>query len=116
MKHRALFIIRGDPRRSHRPAEGVRVAAGVGAWERVEVAVYLWGPALLAVAAQPEGLVDEENFGLYLPLLQQASRRLYVQAGAPELARLGGAPWQFAALDPAQLAALAAQSKWVCVF
>jgi hypothetical protein len=111
-----LVIIRSDPRSSHRPAEAVRVAAGVGAWERVEVAVYLWGPAALALAAPPEGLVDEENFNLYLPLLQHTGRRLYVQAGAPELARLAGTPGRFEPLDLSPLAALAARSKWVCVF
>ena len=40
MKPRVLFIVTGDPRTSPRPAEAVRIAAGVVAWKRADIAVY----------------------------------------------------------------------------
>jgi hypothetical protein len=49
MKPSALFIIRGDPRVSHRPAEAIRIAAGVGTWKKTDITVYLHGPAVLAL-------------------------------------------------------------------
>lgn len=116
MKPRALFVIQSDPRSSHRPAEAVRAAAGIGAWQRVEVAVYLRGPALLLLSEDTCGLVDEDNLRLYLPVLQRGNLPVLAQANAPELARLGRTPWRWEPMDEAQLAALAAESACVLVF
>ena len=60
MKRGVLLIIATDPRSSHRPAEAIRIAAGVGAWGRVEVTLYLHGPAVLALSDDTDALVDGE--------------------------------------------------------
>lgn len=80
---RVLIIVNDDPRLSAKPAEAVRVAAGVGAWERVEITLYLRGAAVRALTPCPEGLVDEDNFSRYLPVLAKQGRPVLVQHGAP---------------------------------
>ena len=59
MKRQALFIIGGDPRISARPAEAIRIAAGIGTWKKISVRIYLEGAAVLALSEFPDDLVDE---------------------------------------------------------
>ncbi|MGA2173858.1 MAG: hypothetical protein ABSH38_02635 [Verrucomicrobiota bacterium] len=116
MNPTALFLITEDPRASGRPAEAVRLAAGVGAWKKVQVSVYLRGAAVLVLAENTEELVDEENYARYLPVLGEAGRPVYVQQGAPGLARLGQAALPFEEISDAQLADLAASRSCVIRF
>ncbi len=118
MKPRVLFTVTSDPRTSPRPAEAVRIAAGVGAWEKVEVTLYLHDAAVLALGETAEELVDGEHFIRYLPLLTGRARPIYVQRGAPlfdglELGR-DGVP--FEPIEEKRLAELAASSQYVVRF
>ena len=58
---KALFVITSDPRTSHRPAEAIRIAAGVGAWNKVDVSLYLHGEARRLMDDTPGEWVDEEH-------------------------------------------------------
>lgn len=109
-----LFLITSDPRSSPRPAEAIRIAAGVGVWKKVTTTVYLRGPAVLALSEFAEELVDGENFTRYLPILQEFEEPLYFQRGAqlPSNAQLV----RLEAIDDAQLAALAGKSNCVLRF
>jgi hypothetical protein len=100
MNSSALFVITTDPRISGRPAEAVRIAAGVGVWKKVEVALYLRGAAALLLGEDTADLIDEENYTRYLP----------------ELARLGHASLPFAEITDAQLADLAASRNCLLRF
>jgi hypothetical protein len=111
-----LIVITGDPRSSPRPAEAVRIAAGVGAWKKAEITLYLRGPAVLALSEYPDELVDEDNFVRYLPLLREGGRPVYVEAGNPFLADLGEPPLPFQKIDDHQLAELAARNTYVLRF
>jgi len=124
MKKRILFIISSDPRASPRAAEAVRIAAGIGAWDKVEPAVYLRGPAMLLLGEDAEEYPDGENYRLYLPVLAERGWPIYVQRG-PASTKPGEAPAPEAlvearptviAIDDAQLAALAAASQCVVRF
>jgi hypothetical protein len=116
MSASALFIIESDPRRDGRPAEAVRIAAGVGAWKKVEVAVYLRGAAVLLLGENAEALVDGENYTRYLPLLRELNRKVCVQQGAAALGQLGQAALPFEEISDAQLAAMAAGRDCVLRF
>lgn len=116
MNPRLLIIVASDPRSSARPAEAVRIAAGVGAWQKVDTALYLRGPAVLALGEDTEMLVDGESFGHYLPLVAEPGGRLFVERGTSELAEVGGSQFQFEAIDATGLARLAAGSKAVLRF
>lgn len=73
-----LFIIGGDPRKSHRPAEAIRIATGAGAWGRVEVNICLTGTAALMLDENAEALRDEEQIAACLPALRESCRPVYV--------------------------------------
>jgi hypothetical protein len=114
MNSSALFVITEDPRSSGRPAEAVRVAAGIGVWKRVDVTVYLRGAAALVLGENTDDLVDEENFARYLPVLREGGRPIYVQKGAISPGQIDQATMPFEEITDAQLAELAASRN--CVF
>ncbi|HMJ91270.1 MAG TPA: hypothetical protein VK530_15725 [Candidatus Acidoferrum sp.] len=116
MNPSALFIITGDPRTSAKPAEGIRIAAGVGTWKKADITVYLRGPAVLALSEFPDELVDEDNFSRYFPIVAEFGRPIYVQKGAELLAAIGESPLKFEEIDDVQLATLAANSRYVLRF
>jgi len=116
MKPSALVIVTGDPRASAKPAEAVRIAAGVGTWKKADIHLYLRGPAVLALSEFVDELVDEDNFSRYLPIVAEFGRPVYVQKGAPLLAELGESLLQFEEIDDAQLARLAADCRYLLHF
>lgn len=116
MNPRVLFIITSDPRKSPRPAEAIRIAAGVGTSKKAGVSVYLRETAVLALGESVDDLADEDNFTRYLPLVAEAGGPIYVQCGAPWLAELGESPWRFQEITDAELADLAAKSNYVARF
>ena len=116
MKPRVLIIVSADPRASHRPAEAVRIAAGVGVWQKADMALYLRGEAVLALGDPEEGLIDEENFNQCWPMLVEAGQRIYVQENAPALKKIVSARAPFMEISDDQLAALAAAQACVLHF
>ena len=116
MKRRVLFIVTSDPRTSARPAEAVRIVAGVGAWETIDAVLYLRGAAVLSLGESAEELVDGDNFVHYLPLAAEAGRRVCVQQNSPLLAELGETQVSFDPVDDDELARLAANSESVVRF
>jgi hypothetical protein len=116
MNSGALLIIASDPRASGRPAEAVRLAAGLGPWRKVAVTVYLRGPAVLILGENAEELVDGENFARFLPALGELGHPLYAQKGAAMLPGPGPATLPFEEISDAQLAAMAAGRSLVLRF
>jgi hypothetical protein len=114
--HRVLFIVTGDPRSKRRPAEAIRIAAGVGVWKRALITIYLRDAAVLALSEHPEGLVDEEHYRRYFPLTRESGSPVYVQRGAPCLAHIGKTKFQFEEIDDTGLARLAARHDYVLRF
>src|ERR1044072_276859 len=116
MKPSALFIVTGDPRTSPKPAEAIRIAAGVGTWKKADISVYLRGPAVLALSEFTDELVDEDNFSRYFPIVGEFGRPIYVQRGAELLGEIGESPLKFEEIDDTQLVQLAADSDYVLRF
>ena len=113
MKPSLLIIVESDPRSSPRPAEAIRIAAGVGAWKKADITLCLRGPAVLALGEYADDLVDEDNFVRYLPILREWGRPVLVQRREPLLGALGEAVLPFQAVGDAELAQLA--GKHTCV-
>src|SRR5256885_16470713 len=103
-----LFVITTDPRTSPRPAEAVRIAAGVGAWRKAAVTIYLRDAAGLALGEFPDELTDGHNFSRYLPLVGEAGGGLWAQPGPPGLPEIGGPPVSFREIADEELGALPA--------
>ncbi|MBI5385900.1 MAG: hypothetical protein HZA90_14575 [Verrucomicrobia bacterium] len=116
MTSSVLFLITSDPRTSARPAEAIRIAAGVGAWKKVDITVCLRGPAVLALGEYVDELVDEDNFVRYLPIIGEWGRPVFVPRGEPLLAGLGEATVAFEEIDEGRLAELAAHHHFVLRF
>lgn len=116
MASQTLFIVASDPRTSPRPAEAVRIAAGVAAWKKTNVRLYLHGPAILALGEWVDELVDEDNFTRYLPILADGAKPVLVEAGAPEIGELGQASLAFQPVDSAELSRCIASSRQVLRF
>jgi hypothetical protein len=116
MNPSALFIVTGDPRTSAKPAEAVRIAAGVGTWKKADISMYLRGPAVLALSEYVDEFMDEDNFSRYFPIVGEFGRPIYVQRGAELLGEIGESPLKFEEIDDAQLAQLAAGCNYVLHF
>ena len=116
MNPKALFIIRGDPRSSARPAEAIRIAAGVGTWKKVDITVYLREAAVLALSEFADEFIDEDNYTRYFPIVGEWGRPIYVQAGATLLAEIGEPSLKFQEISDDDLARLAAESNYVVNF
>lgn len=109
---RTLVTVSTDPRVSARPAEGVRIAAGVGTWKKTEVSLLLRGPAAYCLAEYVDELIDEDNFTRYLPIVAEFGRPIYLADDFDDPAALEGSPWKFQRLSAAEIAKLYAEHHY----
>jgi len=93
------------------------VAAGVAAWKKVEVNLYLRGAAVLALDEFTDELVDGDNFQRYLPMVREWGRPTLVQEGAPTTFGLqGGSTVAIREISDAELGRIAAEHDIVMRF
>ncbi len=97
---RTLVLIETDPRVSARPAEGIRIAAGIGAWRKTDVTLLLRGPAAYSLQEYADELVDEDNFTRYLPMVAEAPRPIYVEDSFTDTAALAGSAFSYEMIHP----------------
>jgi sulfur relay (sulfurtransferase) DsrF/TusC family protein len=116
MNRSILFVIDDDPRESGRPAEAIRIAAGVGLWDKVNVSVYLRDAAVLILGENTDDLVDADNYERYLPLLAKPDRPIYAQSGSPALKLMEKGPFLTQEISDAELTRLAAEHSQVIRF
>lgn len=77
-KKNVLIVVTADPRANGRVAEAIRIATGVGGWDKVNVQVCLCGEARRVLADDPDDLVNGDVIGAYLPLLRENHSALHV--------------------------------------
>jgi len=111
-----LFIVASNPRTSPRPAEAVRIAAGVGAGRKVAVTLYLRGDAVLALGEYADELADGDHFRRYLPVVAEAGGLICAQRDAPMLGEIGETPVEFREINDDELAALALENAYLIRF
>ncbi len=71
MKKSVVILITEDPRLSPRPAEALRVAAGLAVWDQLDITVRLRGPATQLVEANVHEMRDDEVIEQSLALLRE---------------------------------------------
>ena len=104
---KTLVLIETDPRTSHRPAEGIRIAAGIGAWRKTDVTLLLRGPvAGYSLQEYADELIDEDNFTRYLPLVVEQPRPILLEDTFTDSAALEHSPWKYEVVPPAKTAEL----------
>ncbi len=104
-------MIDGDPRISHRPAEGIRIAAGLQPWKRTEIVVLLRGPAGYVLQEFHDELVDEDNFTHYLPMLRDAKIPVWVEASFADREAIQDSPWPHQFADLVKMAELVRSAR-----
>jgi hypothetical protein len=110
---RTLVLIETDPRTSARPAEGIRIAAGIGAWKKTDVTLLLRGPAGYSLQEYADELVDEDYFVRYLPLVAEGPRPIYVEDSFEDFDALKDSPWRYEAITPARAAQLMRENDYL---
>jgi hypothetical protein len=111
-----LVVVSSDPRSSHRPAEAIRMAAGVAAWKKVDVRIYLAGPAVLALSSDVDDFVNEESFTEYLPMIAEMGHAILAEAGAPMLSKISETPVRFRPVSTAELAKITSEMTYLLRF
>jgi hypothetical protein len=76
-----LIRIVSDPKDSPRPAEAVRIAAGVGAWRKVQVHLVFEGASVRALDEFADELTSGDLFTQYLPAIPDHGGRIIVERG-----------------------------------
>lgn len=107
---RTLVSISEDPRESHRPAEAVRIAAGIGGWSKTDVDVLLLGPASRVLSPWADEFVDGENYEHYLPILREWKRPVSLAPGAERFEEIAEATLPFESLEAPAVEALRARA------
>jgi hypothetical protein len=111
---KTLVIIETDPRTSPRPAEAIRIAAGIGVWKKTDVTLLLRGPvAGYSLQEYADELVDEDNFTRYLPLVAELPRPIYIEDTFTDLAALEGSPWKYEVIPVARSADLVRENDYL---
>jgi len=111
---KTLVIIETDPRSSARPAEGIRIAAGIGAWKKTDVTLLFRGPvAGYSLQEYADELVDEDNFTRYLPLVVEGPRPIYLEDSFRDMAALEGSPWKYEMVPAAKTAELVRNNDYL---
>lgn len=116
MLPRVLFIITSDPRRSGKPAEAIRIAAGVSAWKKSNMSVYFRDTAILALSEDTTDFVNEDNYSRYLPMLAENNCPVYVEEYSDSFKDLGVPSIKAKTMNDADLAKLAAKQNYVLRF
>jgi hypothetical protein len=110
---RTLVLIETDPRTSARPAEGIRIAAGIGAWKKTDVTLLLRGPAGYSLQEYADELVDEDNFTRYLPIVVDGPRPVYIEESFADRAALDGSPWNYEIISREHAAQLVRENDYL---
>jgi predicted peroxiredoxin len=115
MSKKALILIRSDPRQSHRPCEGVRIALGLAAsGHQVELVFTEEAPRILE--DDIEDLVDGELAMRYLTTLKDFISVFYIDdAGAGEI-DLSDSKHQTQLLSKEEISSKIAGSEWFVRF
>ncbi len=106
-------MIETDPRSSARPAEGIRIAAGIGAWKKTEVTLLLRGPAGYSLQEFADELVDEDNFVRYLPMVAEAAQPIYLEDSFKDLSALEGSAFAYEVIPVGRVAELVAAHDYL---
>lgn len=109
-----LIVIASDPRTSHRPAEAVRVAAGLAALGSIPIEICFCEASALILSQPSESFIDGETLRKYLPVLAEHAKAIYAESGDPFLEGTEQVPYRRIGLT--ELAEIASKQKQVIRF
>lgn len=113
---RTLITISEDPSRSHRPAEAVRIGAGIGGWKKTEVDFLLRGAAAKILSPYADEFVDGENYEHYMPIVREWGRPILLAPDAIEDGDLKESETRYERCDASRVAALTEAASFFIPF
>ncbi|MDA1274307.1 MAG: hypothetical protein O2960_09685 [Verrucomicrobia bacterium] len=116
MRRSVLFIVSGDPRTSPRPAEAIRIAAGIIAGNRIDVRVLLRDGAVIILQELTDDFVDEDHYARYLPILAESGNTVLVRREPTPRSDVCPTAVPFREVTDREASAIAAESDCVVCF
>ena len=110
-----IFLIRSDPSESHRPAEAIRIAAGLGTGNN-SIKIILSGEAVRVLSPDEEDLEDMDIIEKFLPIIKDWEIPLYVDRDSSAGIDLKKSPYAFRTVDNEAVAEILAGGHSVFVF
>ena len=112
-----VMVITGDPLRSHRPAEALRIALGLDSGGKGRMTIILRGPAARLLTDEVQDAVDgEELADRYLPVFEEWGTTFLVdETAAGHLSRIS-TDFLHKTLTETQIAAELASADRVMIF
>jgi len=112
-----VMVITGDPLRSHRPAEALRIALGLDSGGKERMRIILRGPAARLLTEEVQDAVDgEELADRYLPVFEEWGTTFFVdETAAGHLSRVS-TDFPHQTLTETQIAAELASADRVMIF
>lgn len=111
-----LIIVRSDPRLNGRPAEAIRMAAGIAVWRKARVQLLLQGASAGVLGEFADELVHGDTITRFLPMLVESSGPVLVDAGLRgcDVAGLASVPCKEVTAD--EIAAIASDCDAVFTY
>ena len=116
MNRSALFIVSTDPRQSHRPAEAVRIAAGILPWKKIRVRLYFHVPLVHALLHQPDIMLGLDSMQRFYPILDQEPMTVFGPDHLNSRFELGGNHYHLNPVSPTGLHELQTECTWLLHF
>ena len=110
-----IFLIRSNPCESHKPAEAIRVAAGLGTGNN-SIKIILSGESVRVLSPDEEDLEDMDIIEKFLPIIKDWGIPLYVDRGSLAAIDLKRSPYEFRTVDNAEVSEIVAGGHGVFVF
>ncbi|MCC7202243.1 MAG: DsrE family protein [Nitrospirae bacterium] len=110
-----VFLIRSNPCESARPAEAIRIAAGLGTGNN-SIKVILSGNAVRALSPDEDDLEDIDIIEKFLPIIKDWEIPLYVDKGSAADVDLKGSPYSYTTVNNEELSELIAGGHSTFVF
>ena len=110
-----VFLIRRNPCESHRPAEAIRIAAGLGVGKN-PIKILLSSEAPRVLSSEEEDLIDIEIIEKFLPFIEEMGIPFYVDKESPGQAALKSSPYHFRSIGAEESSELLAGGHYVLVF
>src|SRR4030065_2123066 len=109
-----IFLIRSNPCENHRPAEAIRIAAGLGTGNN-SIKIILSGESVRVLSPDEEDLEDMDIIEKFLPIIKDWEIPLYVERGALAGIDLKKSPYAFRTFDNEEVAEILAGGHSVFV-
>jgi len=110
-----IFLIRSNPSESHRPAEAIRIAAGLGTGNN-SIKVILSGESVRILSPDEDDLEDIDIIEKFLPIIKDWEIPLYVEKGSLTGIDLKGSPYAFRIVDNDEMSEVLAGGHSIFVF